>query len=141
VDSPVLANWALDGLQRELDGICRTRRAATAAKVNFVRYADDFIITASSKEFLENEVKPRVRSFLAKRGLKLSDEKTVITHVQTGFDFLGWTVRWRGGMLLTQPSKKNVKRWHGCDQQSPIAASELSSSAPRQRVAGSLVAL
>jgi cell division protein FtsJ len=105
----VLANWALDGLQRELGGICRTRREATAAKVNFVRYADDFIITASSKEFLENEVKPRVRSFLAGRGLELSDAKTVVTHVQTGFDFLGWTVRWRGGMLLTQPSKKNVK--------------------------------
>lgn len=109
--SPVLANWALDGLQRELDGICRTRRAATAAKVNFVRYADDFIITASSREFLENEVKPRVRSFLAGRGLELSDAKTVITHVQAGFDFLGWTVRWRGGMLLTQPSKKNVKNF------------------------------
>jgi RNA-directed DNA polymerase len=109
--SPVLANWALDGLQRELDGLFRTVREARHHKVNFVRYADDFIITASSKEFLVNEVRPLVQRFLAERGLTLSETKTVITNVTDGFNFLGWTVRKRKRMLLTQPAKKNVKNF------------------------------
>ncbi|MFA5598459.1 MAG: reverse transcriptase N-terminal domain-containing protein, partial [Pusillimonas sp.] len=62
--SPVLANLALDGLQNELQTLFRTVREAREAKVNFVRYADDFVITASSKEFLEERVKPLVRNFL-----------------------------------------------------------------------------
>lgn len=107
--SPVLANLALDGLQNELQTLFRTVREARAAKVNFVRYADDFVITASSKEFLEERVKPLVRNFLAHRGLVLSEEKTKITHVTEGFDFLGWTVRYRKSILLIEPSKKNTK--------------------------------
>jgi RNA-directed DNA polymerase len=107
--SPVLANLALDGLQSELTALFRTVRDARAAKVNLVRYADDFIITASSKEFLENEVKPLVVEFLAARGLVLSEKKTKITHVTEGFDFLGWNVRLFERSLLVRPSKKNVK--------------------------------
>jgi RNA-directed DNA polymerase len=65
--------------------------------VNFVRYADDFIITGSSKELLEDEVKPLVERFLLERGLQLSPEKTCITHIEDGFDFLGQNLRrvWR----------------------------------------------
>lgn len=107
--SPVLANIALDGLQHELTTLFSTVRQARAAKVNLVRYADDFIITGSSKEFLEEQVKPLVEQFLATRGLVLSDKKTKITHVDEGFDFLGWNVRRFNRMLVTQPSKKNVK--------------------------------
>lgn len=109
--SPVLANWALDGMQSRLDQLFRTVREARQAKLNFVRYADDFIITASSREFLETAVRPCIQSFMAERGLELSEKKTVITHVSAGFDFLGWTVRWQGGMLLTTPSKRNVKNF------------------------------
>ena len=107
--SPVLANLALDGLQNELTSLFRTVREARAAKVNLVRYADDFIITGSSKEFLENEVKPLVERFLAIRGLVLSEKKTKVTHVTEGFDFLGWNVRYFDSGLLVQPSKKNQK--------------------------------
>ncbi len=73
-----------------------------------MRYADDFIITGSSKELLENEVKPLVERFLRERGLELSPEKTCITHVEQGFDFLGQNTRKYGGKLLTTPSKKNL---------------------------------
>lgn len=111
--SPALANLALDGLQHELTTLFRTVREARAAKVNLVRYADDFIITGSSKEFLEDEVKPLVAKFLATRGLTLSEKKTKITHVTEGFDFLGWNVRHFNRMLVTQPSKKNVKSFLG----------------------------
>jgi RNA-directed DNA polymerase len=55
-----------------------------AAKVNFVRYADDFIITGTSKELLEEEVRPLVQQFMRQRGLELSEEKTRITHIEEG---------------------------------------------------------
>jgi RNA-directed DNA polymerase len=58
---------------------------------------------------LENEVKPYVEAFLAERGLELSKEKTVITHISEGFDFLGQNVRTYDGKLLIKPSAKNVK--------------------------------
>jgi RNA-directed DNA polymerase len=74
-----------------------------------VRYADDFIITGNSKELLENEVKPLVEKFLSARGLELSPEKTSITHIDKGFDFLGVNIRKYSGKLLIKPSKKNVK--------------------------------
>ena len=48
---------------------------------------------------------------MCERGLGLSEKKTLITHVDDGFDFLGWTARWQGGMLLTEPARKNVKNF------------------------------
>ena len=81
----------------------------TGRKMNMVRYADDFIITGDSKEWLEQEVKPAVVEFLAERGLVLSPEKTKITHIKDGFDFLGWNIRKYDGKLLMKPSKANIK--------------------------------
>jgi RNA-directed DNA polymerase len=115
--SPTLSNLALDGLEEVLanrfGGRDRLHKHHKRNKVSLVRYADDFIITGSSKELLEDEVKPVVEAFMAERGLVLSSEKTVITHVDQGFDFLGWTVRRFGkgnrSTVLVQPSKKNVK--------------------------------
>jgi len=109
--SPTLANLTLAGLESELEaqfGKKQTRKS-NKHKVNCVMYADDFIITGSSKELLRNEVKPLVEKFLAARGMELSKEKTHITHIDEGFDFLGWNVRKYDGTLLIKPSKKNVK--------------------------------
>jgi len=79
------------------------------SKVNFVRYADDFIITGRSKELLENDVMPVVREFLQERGLTLSEEKTKITHISEGFDFLGFNVRkYSNGTLLIKPTKESL---------------------------------
>ena len=77
--------------------------------MNLVRYADDFIITGASKEVLENEVKPLVDQFLVERGLSLSAEKTKVTHIEEGFDFLGFNLRKYKGKLLIKPAKENVK--------------------------------
>jgi RNA-directed DNA polymerase len=78
--------------------------------VNFIRYADDFVITGKSQQLLEGEVRPLVEHFLEERGLELSPTKTVITHVEKGFDFLGQNVRrYPNGKLLIKPSKKSVK--------------------------------
>lgn len=111
VISPCLANMALDGLEVALKtrfGKQRTRKGQKH-KVHLVRYADDFIITGISPELLETEVKPLVAEFLAERGLRLSPEKTKITHIDKGFDFLGWNVKKYKGKLLIKPSKENVK--------------------------------
>ncbi len=109
--SPVLANLALDGLEGVLEehfGQKNTKKSYKT-KVNYVRYADDFVITGISKELLENEVKPIVKAFMAERGLQLSPEKTVVTHISDGFDFLGQNIRKYNGKLLIKPSKKNLQ--------------------------------
>ena len=75
-----------------------------------MRYADDFLITGTSKALLRDQVQPLVAHFLKQRGLELSHEKTWITHVEEGFDFLGQNVRrYRYGKVLTKPSSDNVK--------------------------------
>ena len=102
--SPTLANMTLDGLEQVVK-----KTATKTDKVHTVRYADDFIITGNSRETLEQKVKPAVVKFLAERGLTLSEEKTVITHIDQGFDFLGFNVRKYNGKLLIKPSKKSVK--------------------------------
>lgn len=112
--SPTLANMTLDGIQpilaQKYKRICRKGKHYSPM-VNLVRYADDFIITSAKKEVLEREIKPMLVEFLAERGLELSDEKTVITHIDDGFDFLGFNIRKFKGVLLTQPSKKCVKKF------------------------------
>jgi RNA-directed DNA polymerase len=106
--SPVLANMTLDGLEAMLtEKFPRAKKRGL--KMHMVRYADDFIITGNSKEWLAHEVKPAVVEFLADRGLVLSPEKTTVTHIREGFDFLGWNIRKYDDKLLMKPSKANVK--------------------------------
>ena len=109
--SPTLANMTLDGLEAALRSKFgeKDTKKGNKTQVNLVRYADDFIITSRTKERLENEVKTLVENFLKERGLTLSVEKTKITHIEEGFDFLGWNFRKYDGKLLIKPSKKNVK--------------------------------
>jgi RNA-directed DNA polymerase len=113
--SPTLANVTLNGLERELVAHLGAKLGFTKAKklkVNVVRYADDFVITGDSKEVLEQEIRPWVEAFLAVRGLQLSEEKTRITHIDQGFDFLGWNFRKYSGKLLIKPSRKNVQAFY-----------------------------
>ena len=111
--SPVLMNMTLDGLERILKERFPMRRTVAGKtiydQINFVRYADDFIVTGKSPETLRNEVMPLIKDFLAERGLQLSEEKTVITHISDGFDFLGQNIRKYNGKLLIKPSKNAVK--------------------------------
>lgn len=106
-------NMTLDGLERILKERFPMRRTVAGKtvydQINFVRYADDFIVTGKSPETLRNEVIPLIKDFLAERGLQLSEEKTVITHISDGFDFLGQNVRKYNGKLLIKPSKNAIK--------------------------------
>jgi RNA-directed DNA polymerase len=105
VISPILANMTLDGLEKTLYGPNKCNRQ----KVNVIRFADDFVTTGRTKELLENQALPAAKAFLEPRGLKLSEEKTLITNINDGFDFLGFNVRKYNGKLLIKPSKKAVK--------------------------------
>jgi RNA-directed DNA polymerase len=111
--SPVLANCTLDGLQALLaEHFPSTGKRKP--KVHLVRYADDFIITGTSRFLLEHRVQPLVAHFLAERGLELSHEKTRITHRNDGFDFLGQNLRrYRCGKVLVKPSRTNVQTFLG----------------------------
>ena len=89
--SPLLANIALDGMERLFgaerpDGrqVTPCLRRGSNRGINLVRYADDFVVTAPSREVLEGYVIPRLAEFLAGRGLELSQAKTRIVHIDDG---------------------------------------------------------
>lgn len=114
--SPCLANMALNGLGSRLHEKFMAKRKVINGKeinnkVHTIVYADDFIVTGKSKTFLENEVLPEIRKFMSERGLTLSQEKTTITHIKDGFDFLGQNTRKYGDKVLQKPSKENTKRF------------------------------
>jgi RNA-directed DNA polymerase len=102
--SPLLANFALDGMEQAV-------RAGTKAsdKVHFGRYADDFVVTGATRELLEQKVKPALTAFLHPRGLELSEQKTVLSHLTKGFDFLGHTLRKYEDKLLITPAKGKIQ--------------------------------
>jgi RNA-directed DNA polymerase len=106
--SPVLANMVLDGLE---ETVYKAAKPRYLNKVYVVRYADDWLVMAESKDLLESKIKPAIEDFLKERGLEISQEKTKITHVNQGADFLGFNIRRYGEKLLIKPSKANVKRF------------------------------
>ncbi|MCP4131670.1 MAG: group II intron reverse transcriptase/maturase, partial [bacterium] len=112
--SPILANMTLDGIELMLKKHYWTRSTGIVNyrhnknKVHFIRYADDFIVTAGSKE-VAVEVREMINKFISHRGLELAEDKTSITHIQEGFDFLGWNARKYGDKLLIKPSKNSFK--------------------------------
>jgi RNA-directed DNA polymerase len=108
VISPILANIALDGLEKAL-----------GERFRVVRYADDFVVMGASPGDLKSHALPAVRAFLAPRGLTLSQAKTKITSIEDGFDFLGFTFReykdkarvvgYKKGIFLVTPAKAKIQ--------------------------------
>ena len=108
--SPALAVMALSGLEGKLGR--PTTYHQRREMIHTITYADDFVVTASSKELLEKKVMPRIVEALGKVGLELSATKTKITRIDEGFDFLGFNVRkYKDGKLLIKPSKAGIKRF------------------------------
>ena len=101
--SPTLMLLTLKGLE----DVAKQLATHRSDKINVITYADDFIITGTSKELLVNKVKPAIKKFLEIRGLQLSDEKTKITHIKEGFDFLGFNIRkYKCEKLLIKPANR-----------------------------------
>lgn len=104
--SPTIANMTLDGLEA---AISKVRKTHPGQWIHTIRYADDFVVTAKQKETLQQVILPIIEAFLAERGLSLSHEKTKVTHIYDGFDFLGQNFRKFNGKLIVSPSKNNRK--------------------------------
>ena len=102
--SPTLMLLTLKGLE----AVAKQAAPKSSDRVNVIMYADDFVVTADSKETLESKVKPAIERFLKARNLELSQEKTLITHISDGFDFLGFNIRKYKEKLLIKPAKSNV---------------------------------
>lgn len=117
--SPVLANMVLDGMEDAIDLACgikhwgrnKPKRRINPNKIHLIRYADDFIITCDNEDLLKYKIKPAIVQFLNIRGLELSQEKTFITHIDKGFDFLSQHLRKYNGKLLIKPSVKSVSKF------------------------------
>ena len=116
--SPLLANVALSVLDEHFAG-CREDRVARAkrrrhglANYRLVRYADDFVVMVSGTRAHAEDLRDEVATVLAPMGLRLSEEKTRITHIDEGLDFLGWRIQRhqkRGGtkrFVYTYPARK-----------------------------------
>jgi RNA-directed DNA polymerase len=108
VISPMLANVALTCLDKEVKTHYEYRGMNP-----IVRYADDFVIVTRTKEEAET-IKSYIKEYLKEVvNLELSEEKTHITQIDNGFDFLGFNIRKYGEKLLIKPSKEsihNIKR-------------------------------
>ena len=106
--SPVLANLTLNGMETVLKGLpLGSKRERTYPSLT--RYADDFIVSARSKEHLESKVIPALEAFLKERGLELSEKKTRTVHISEGFDFLGWNFRKYQNKFIVKPSDKSIQ--------------------------------
>lgn len=105
--SPCVANAALDGLEEKIQ----------ACEAFIVRYADDFVV-ASRKESNLKEALLQIEAFLKTRGLEVNMDKTRVTDIETGFDFLGFHLREypdpdrakgnKQGIFLVKPTRQNV---------------------------------
>lgn len=109
VISPALTILALSGLEKLT--LPESRHQKEREKINMIAYADDFIVTANSKEVLEKRILPLLVERLQTVGLELSMRKTKITSIEDGFDFLGFHFRKYQGKLLIKPSKVNIRRF------------------------------
>lgn len=98
--SPMLCNIALDGLEQLLTD-------HLGEDIHFIRYADDIIVIGTDKNMLQTQAIPLIEGFLSERGLHLSKEKTVVTNIADGFDFLGWNVQRKGVCVEVIPSERN----------------------------------
>ena len=107
--SPALMLMTLSGLERKL--LPAKRYQKEREKINVIAYADDFIVTAATKEILKDRILPILHTNLKEVGLELSMEKTKITNIENGFDFLGFHYRKYNGKLLIKPSKANIKKF------------------------------
>lgn len=91
------------------------RRRHGLANYRLIRYADDFVIMVSGNRAQAEALLPEVAAVLGPIGLRLSAEKTIVTHIDGGLDFLGWRIqrhRKRGTVeryVYTYPSKKALR--------------------------------
>ena len=124
--SPLLANIALTALDDHFadawrtdmgDRVVRARRKRhQIANYRLVRYADDLVLVVSGTRADAERLRDELAEVIAPIGLRLSEPKTRIAHIDEGFDFLGWRIqrhRKKGTTkryVYTYPSKRSLAR-------------------------------
>lgn len=113
VISPLLANIALHGMEQILGikTVSTTGHNYGSNVFSYIRYADDFIVLAKTREQCEM-AKVKLEQWLATRGLEFAPEKVNITHLKDGIKFLGCSIRLYGKSrpkLLIKPHPDKVK--------------------------------
>jgi RNA-directed DNA polymerase len=109
LDEHMASKWAASSYQRA------RRRRQGEANYRLVRYADDFLILVDGDQQHAVQAKAEAAAVLATMGLRLSEEKTTITHIDQGLDFLGWHIqrhRKRGTsrrFIYTYPARKALR--------------------------------
>jgi RNA-directed DNA polymerase len=119
--SPLLANIALSVLDEHFAEAWQAMGATSSARsrrrhkglatYRLVRYADDFVVLVSGNRAHVEGLRAETATVLAPMGLRLSETKTKIVHVDEGFDFLGFRIQrqpWRGmgkPTIYTFPTK------------------------------------
>lgn len=127
VISPLLANIALHGMEEALGVIRDNYSGYIKGPRSVIRYADDFVVLCESEEDA-HKARNDLQSWLAERGLELSEAKTRIVHLDEGFDFLGFNIRrypvtskrtprkvqfTPDHKLLIKPSREATQRFRG----------------------------
>ncbi|WP_411683014.1 group II intron reverse transcriptase/maturase [Clostridium thailandense] len=115
--SPLLANIALDGMEEELGVEYKFNNKQgyflKENSIGVVKYADDFVVLCKTKDEAKS-IYDKLKPYLEKRGLTLAEDKTKTTHIEDGFDFLGFNIRQyksiKGMVLLIKPSKSSIKK-------------------------------
>ena len=114
--SPILANMVLDGIEAIVKNNNKVHTKTingytkyTYSRLNFIRYADDFVVIGNNPKHLRDTQK-KIEIFLSQRGLELAKEKTHITHIRDGFDFLGFNFRkYSNDKVIVKPTKDGIK--------------------------------
>lgn len=117
--SPLLCNVALNGLERIIKDANPLIKGISQG-VHIIRYADDMIITSRTPEIAKKN-KEIVGEFLGIRGLQLHPDKTKISNIKDGFNFLGFNISRKPvvnrlnkntdqeTILIIKPSNKGIK--------------------------------
>ena len=109
VVSPLLANIALNGIEKVAEEGYTKRQIKRGDSPRTVRYADDMVIILKP-EHNANEVLDKIKTFLAERGMQISEAKTKVTATTDGFDFLGWHFKVQSnGKFRSTPSEENFR--------------------------------
>jgi RNA-directed DNA polymerase len=120
--SPLLANIALSVLDEHFVGAWKTTMATRADRARLrrrgqpryrlIRYADDFVVMVSGTEAQAEGLRDQATAVLSPMGLRLSEEKTSVVHIDEGFVFLGFRIQRQTKkgtnklVVYTWPSKK-----------------------------------
>jgi RNA-directed DNA polymerase len=109
VVSPVLLNIALDGMEQTAGVRYQSKGSIRVDSPAVIRYADDFIVHCHTRQDAL-EIKAKLATWLAPRGLAFNEDKTRVVTLAEGFDFLGFNVRRYRDKTLIKPSKAAIRR-------------------------------